>query len=123
MIESKDPIHDSRVIREARALRDVGHEVSILGWDRTGREAPDVEHLGVPIHRIRTRGLMRALGTDLLRLPIWWRRAYRVARRRTFDVVHCHDLDALPIGVRLKRDLGKPLVYDCHEIFGYMIEE
>ncbi len=123
MIESKDPVHDSRVMREARALRAVGHEVSILAWDRTGRERRDIEHLGVPIHRVPTAGLMRALGTDLLRIPIWWRKAYRSARHRAFDAVHCHDLDALPIGVRLKRTLGKPLVYDCHEIFGYMIEE
>lgn len=123
MIESKDPVHDSRVMREARALREAGHEVSILAWDRTGKDKPYLEHGGVPIHRIPTGGFMRALGTDLLRNPIWWRKAYRFARQEAFDVVHCHDLDTLPIGVRLKRKLGKPLVYDCHEIFGYMIEE
>ncbi|MGQ0798262.1 MAG: glycosyltransferase, partial [Methanobacteriota archaeon] len=33
-----------------------------------------------------------------------------------------HDLDTLPVGVRLKEATGKPLVYDCHEVFGYMIE-
>jgi len=36
-------------------------------------------------------------------------------------VVHCHDLDTLAIGVRLKRKLRIPLVYDAHEIFGYMM--
>lgn len=123
MIESKDPVQDSRVMREALALRQADHEVSLLAWDRTGKDKPYIEHLGVPIHRIPTRGFMRALGTDLLRNPVWWRKAYRFARQTAFDVVHCHDLDTLPIGVRLKRKLGKLLVYDCHEMFGYMIEE
>jgi glycosyltransferase involved in cell wall biosynthesis len=33
------------------------------------------------------------------------------------DVVHCHDCIALPAGVRVKRELGIPLVYDAHEIY------
>lgn len=123
MIESKDPVHDSRVMREVKTLREAGHDVSILAWDRTGQLPTTAEHFGVRIRRIPTGGLMRALRTDLLRTPVWWRRAYRFARRMTFGAIHCHDLDTLPIGVRLKRSLGKPLVYDCHEIFGYMIEE
>ncbi|MFQ5885077.1 MAG: glycosyltransferase, partial [Thermoplasmata archaeon] len=36
-------------------------------------------------------------------------------------VVHCHDLDTLPTGVWLKRNLGVPLIYDAHEIWGYMV--
>jgi glycosyltransferase involved in cell wall biosynthesis len=35
--------------------------------------------------------------------------------------LHCHDLDTLPIGVALKKKLGLPLVYDAHEIWGYMV--
>jgi glycosyltransferase involved in cell wall biosynthesis len=65
---------------------------------------------------------MRVLGKDLIRNPFWWRRAGRLARRMTFDAVHCHDLDTLPVGVSLKQKSGKRLVYDAHEVFGYMIE-
>jgi glycosyltransferase involved in cell wall biosynthesis len=43
-------------------------------------------------------------------------------RADAIDVVHCHDLDTLPAGVRLKKRLGVPLVYDAHEIWGYMVE-
>lgn len=39
-----------------------------------------------------------------------------------FDVVHCHDLDTLIVGCLLKRFFKIKLVYDAHEIFGYMIE-
>jgi glycosyltransferase involved in cell wall biosynthesis len=33
------------------------------------------------------------------------------------DVVHCHDLNALPIGVTYKKRAGCRLVYDSHEIY------
>lgn len=122
MIVSNDVVHDSRVLNEAHALQKAGHEVRLIGWDRTGTAAPLIEHEGIEIRLVRTRGLLRALGKDLVRNPLWWRLAYACAREIPFDVVHCHDLDTLPIGTRLRKVLGRPLVYDCHEVFGYMIE-
>jgi glycosyltransferase involved in cell wall biosynthesis len=122
MVVSNDVVHDSRVLKEARALRAAGHTVTFIGWDRTGREAASKVWDGFDIHLVRTEGLMRLAGKDLLRNPIWWRRAERIARSLAFDVVHCHDLDTLPIGIRLKEVAGTPIVYDAHEVFGYMIE-
>lgn len=122
-IVSNDVLHDTRVLKEARALQAAGHEVVAIGWDRSGRLPAYEEWRGVPIHRIQTRGLLRLLAKDVFRNPLWWSRAYRLARKLAFDVVHCHDLDTLSTGVRLKRATGKPLVYDSHEVFPYMIEE
>lgn len=122
MVVSNDVIHDSRVLKEARALVSAGHDVQVIGWDRSGSLDREEEWDGVRIYRVRTEGAMRLLGKDLFRNPAWWRHARHIARRLTFDVVHCHDLDTLPIGVALKRSDGVPLVYDCHEVFGYMIE-
>ena len=122
MTVSNDVVHDSRVLKEAKALRDVGHRVSIIGWDRSGTAARREDRDGLAIYRVRTDGGMRVLTKDMFRLPFWWRRAARIARSIPFDVVHCHDLDTLPIGVRLKKETGRPLIYDAHEIFGYMIE-
>lgn len=123
MIVSNDVVHDSRPLKEAAALRSAGHTVAFIGWDRSGTRPPVLEHDGMRIDLVRTRGLLRALGSDLVRNPVWWRQAYRLARRADFDVVHCHDLDTLPVGVRIKRRLGRPLVYDLHEVFGYMIAD
>ena len=123
MIVSNDVVHDTRVLKEARALQGAGHRVSFIGWDRTGRGPPETSWEGIPIRLVRTRGLLRLAGHDALRNPLWWRMAARLALREPFDVVHCHDLDTLPSGVRLQRRTGRPLVYDCHEVFGYMIEE
>lgn len=123
MIVSNDVVHDSRVLREGRALQSAGHGVTFLGWDRSGSLPALDAWDGMAIHRVRTDWSMGILRSDALRNPIWWRRAARLARKIPFDAVHCHDLDTLPIGDRLKRATGKPLVYDCHEVFGYMIED
>jgi glycosyltransferase involved in cell wall biosynthesis len=77
--------------------------------------------------RIHNRSLPAILPHDLFRNPLWWRAAYKRALKLTntgqfkFDVVHCHDLDTLWPGVRLKKNLDTKLLYDAHEIFGYMI--
>ncbi|HYM40181.1 MAG TPA: glycosyltransferase family 4 protein [Thermoplasmata archaeon] len=123
MLVSNDVVHDTRVLKEARALRDAGHEIAFIGWDRSGRGPAESSWDGIRIRLVRTRGLLRLAAHDALRNPLWWRMAARLALREPFDAVHCHDLDTLPSGVRLKRKTGRPLVYDCHEVFGYMIEE
>ena len=40
-----------------------------------------------------------------------------VAVRLKPDIVHCHDCLTLPTGVRVKKKLGIPLIYDAHEIY------
>lgn len=122
MIVSNDVVHDTRVLKEARALLEAGHRVSVIGWDRTGTADARAEKDGISIHLVRVGGWLPFLRQSLLGTPFWWRRAYRLAKTLPFDAVHCHDLDALPVGVRLKRSRGVALVYDAHEVFGYMIE-
>jgi len=122
MVVSNDVVHDSRVLKEARALRTAGHTVTFIGWDRSGAEPARTTWDGFEVHRVKTEGLMRLAGKDLFRNPMWWRRAVRIGRSLAFDVVHCHDLDTLPIGIRLKELRETPIVYDAHEVFGYMIE-
>src|SRR6266508_2701407 len=114
MFVSNDVVHDPRVLKEGRALIRVGHDVTVVGWDRSGALPEEDERDGIQIQRVRTSGSMRLLWKDLFRNPSWWRRAAQVAREIRYDVIHCHDLDTLPIGVRLKRATGRPLVYDAH---------
>jgi len=122
MFVSNDVVHDPRVLKEARALIKAGHEVTAIGWDRSRTLPEREERDGLRIHRVQTSGSMRLLWKDLFRNPVWWRRAVHIARGLPFDAIHCHDLDTLPIGVRLKELTGRPMVYDAHEVFGYMIE-
>ncbi len=124
-IVSNPATHDPRVYNEAKALIKGGHQVTVIGWDRKKSETESEVRDGIKIVRVRNSRLMDSLPYDLLRIPLWWRTAYKKALEiyedEGFDAVHCHDLDTLPIGVRLKKKLSIPLIYDAHEIWGYMI--
>ncbi|RKX93398.1 MAG: hypothetical protein DRP84_08520 [Spirochaetes bacterium] len=125
MFLSKEVLTDDRVYREAKALVDIGHKVTIIGWDRYHKYKPDEIYDGIDVVRIYNEGLMKILPNDLLRNPLWWRKAYKKAlelNRYNFDIVHCHDLDTLQIGAWLKKKLNLKLIYDAHEIFAYMIK-
>ena len=126
MILSKEILTDDRVYREAKALVEAGHEVAIIAWDRCGEYERESEIDGIKIFRIHNEGLMKILPNNLFRNPLWWKMAYRKGldiykSGFRFNVVHCHDLDTLLSGVWLKRKLKVRLIYDAHEIFGYMI--
>jgi glycosyltransferase involved in cell wall biosynthesis len=42
----------------------------------------------------------------------------RVIEAKQFDVIHCHDFTALPVGLAIKRKRPKvKLIYDSHELF------
>ena len=88
MFVSNDVVHDPRVLKEARALIGAGHEVTAIGWDRSGSLPEKDERQGLRIHRVKTRGSMRLLAKDLFRNPVWWRRAERIARGLGFDAIH-----------------------------------
>lgn len=123
MIVSNDVLRDARVQKEGRSLSKAGHQVEVIGWDRKGKASKEETIDGIKVTRIRNTLLMRVAPNDLFRNPLWWRLAYREGMRHEFDIVHCHDLDTLHSGVRLKKKRNVPLIFDAHEIFSYMIEE
>ncbi len=126
MILSNPFIVDPRVYKEAKTLVEAGHDVSVIVWDRHREYEPETIIEGIKIVRVHNTKLMKILPNDLFRNPLWWRIAYKKALELyrngyKFDVVHCHDLDTLQTGVWLKKKIKIKLVYDAHEIFGYMI--
>jgi glycosyltransferase involved in cell wall biosynthesis len=127
MILSKPFLLDPRVFQEAKSLVSRGHNITVIVWDRHKSYKPEEIIDGIKIVRIHNNFAIDALHTDILRNPFWWGNAYITGLELyktdfKFDVVHCHDLDTLVAGVRLKKKLGIKLVYDAHEIFGYMID-
>jgi len=121
---------DPRVYNEAKSLIQAGCEVTVIAWDREKRNPSRQNWDGIEVVRLKTRLLPKRyhfgspfwVGPNLL---FWQRQAYRMAlllnKEKCFDVIHCHDLDTLAICTRLKRKLKIPLVYDAHEIYGYMM--
>lgn len=128
---------DTRVLREARTLVDLGHHVHIIG-----RSVPEtfVPPAGITVSSVGTSSVFRAEGgaslagrrlPPHLRLARWlllpqhrrsafgrWAAGALVdARQRDFDVVHAHDFTALEPGAELARERGVPLIYDSHELW------
>jgi len=119
--------HDPRVYNEAKSVVNAGHKVTVLAWDKTGKHPKRETKDGINIVRSYNSTLMDIFPYDIFRLHLWWKRGYKDALKlfeeNSFDFVHCHDLSSLPIGVKLKKKLGLPLIYDAHEIWGYMIKK
>lgn len=127
MLLSKLFITDPRVYKEAKTLVENGHQVTIISWDRRKEYNAEMVVDGIKIFHFHNSFLMKILPNDALRNPIWWRKSFRKGLKLykedfKFDAVHCHDLDTLWAGVKLKKKTGCKLVYDAHEIFGYMLK-
>jgi glycosyltransferase involved in cell wall biosynthesis len=108
---------DYRVAKEAQTLTALGHSITILAWDRSGK-LPEIETKeGIEIRRCQVRssfgGGLRQFGKFLL--FYFWVFSYLLTHR--FDAIHCHDLDTLPIGFLAGRLKFKDVVYDSHEPF------
>ncbi len=133
---------DTRVLREAAALADAGHEVHVIGKDVPEGFAP--AHPGVTVSSAGARsplrpgrgaseGSLSARGSLPVHLRLarwallpqhrnaafgsWSAAAVADAQGRRFDVVHAHDFTALEAADTLARAAGVPLVYDSHELW------
>jgi len=107
---------DPRVAREARALTEAGHQVTIICWDRLAELASHEALDGYIVERVSSVASRYGAGArQLLRLPRFWQHAARRVRALKPDAIHCHDLDTLPAGWWLKQQTGARLVYDAHE--------
>jgi glycosyltransferase involved in cell wall biosynthesis len=114
---------DARVRQEALALLSMGCKVRLLAWDRDRkfRESENVE--GVEVERVflqstHGRGPTQLFFYTLLYLTMLWR-----GLRTRCDVIHCHDLDTMPLGWVLGLLKRKPVIYDAHESFVEMVAD
>lgn len=107
---------DTRVQREAKALAKQGLSVNIVCWDRQAEFPSHEINDGFQINRIHSVPSVYGAGWGQLRhLPKYWKEVIILAKEYKPDVIHCHDLDTLYAGVKLKKNLGCKLIYDAHE--------
>lgn len=112
---------DPRVYKEAKSLIKGGYEVTIFAWDREA-QFPETEVLdGIRIKRFSIPSPYGSLGM-VKGLLKFWKAVRREARKEDFDIVHCHDFDTLPVGLKIARKMKKKVVYDAHENYASMIE-
>ncbi|NVK26116.1 MAG: glycosyltransferase family 4 protein [Gammaproteobacteria bacterium] len=108
--------NDSRVLKENRTLMGLGHNVEVVAMHEVDLPTEEVIDGGV-VHRIPlvTRRWGKWKPIQLIKYIEFICKAIRLTKGA--DVCHCHDLNALPIGV-LTKWLNKKnvkIVYDAHE--------
>lgn len=98
--------HDQRVRREAEALVQAGHEVTVVA-DLKGKVSPRETVDGIGVRRIRKTS----------RIPYW--SIVKPLRDEAADVYHAHDIDSLfPCLAASRLSPGPSLVvYDSHELW------
>ncbi len=108
--------HDSRVLKEAITLRNVGYDVTVVAMHKVGLEEFDVVNQ-IPVHRIKIKTKkwghsIFALGFKYLEFLFCFLMQYR-----EIDFIHCNDLDTLPIGVLYRWIINRrvKIIYDAHE--------
>lgn len=108
--------HESRILKEAQTLSAMLGiaDISLVGVKVAG--LPTIEQVapGIVIRRLgpsKGRGLMKAVRHLLWCLNVLW-----FCLRCRADLVNCHSLPVLPIGVIVKWLTRSKLVYDAHEL-------
>jgi len=128
MVLSNPFILDFRVYSEAKTLIEKGHQVTILAWNKKNLDIPkqEVKEKIQVVRSLNTR-FMKTLPYDIFRMHQWWKKGYKDAlnlhKKYDYDIIHCHDLDTLPLGVRLKKKTDLPLIYDAHEFWADMVAQ
>lgn len=124
MLVLNDMTADARVSREASALAEAGHEVSVLALRAKG--LPASERVGgYAIERVAdytSAGWKRPLA-KLSQLRARRRALIGAATGMRPDVIHANDADTLAAGLAAARGAGCRLVYDAHELYSDMISE
>ena len=114
---------DPRVLKEATSLTSLGHQVTILCWDRAA-ELPEREVIpsGVQVIRIQNVRSTYGIGAAQLRhLPVFWKAIMPHLDRIRPHIVHCHDFDTLPAGLFWGRRHRIPVIYDAHEYYAELV--
>ncbi|MDA3936858.1 MAG: glycosyltransferase family 4 protein [Actinomycetota bacterium] len=111
-------VRDARVQREATALAQAGHQVTVLALMEEGLPATE-DRDGFRVHRVAqatTASIRRPL-SKIQQARARSRAMVDAAVALNPDVVHCHDTDTVAAGHAAAGRVGARLVYDAHELY------
>jgi len=108
--------NDSRVLKEAISLQNAGYKVKVVALHEEPLEEYDnVENISIHRIKLRSRNWSKNKVVQVLK---YFEFVYRVVKGyRHSDIVHCNDLNALLVGVLIKKFYNRDakIVYDAHE--------
>jgi len=117
-----DVVDDPRVRRVADSLHAAGHEVEVVGFQTSATDrSARVKRLPYKVALVQRPPARyfpaRHLVAKLWREHLWIRNFDAVAPDTVFDVIHAHDVSALPFALRFARRGATPVIFDSHEIW------
>jgi glycosyltransferase involved in cell wall biosynthesis len=108
--------NDSRVLKTNISLQNSGYDVEVVAlWEENLKERDIVQ--SIPVHRVKLKSKNWSKNS-LVQLIKYFEFLYRITKEyKNSDILHCNDLNALPIGVIVKRFYNRDIkiVYDAHE--------
>lgn len=112
--------YDSRVLKETEYIHNgnLFKQVDICAFQDKKDDAEYDNFQGRKIWRVplKTRELPKDLLSQLIKYCEWHWRIIKTYGYQPIAVIHCHDLEPLPIAVHLKLLTGARLIYDAHEL-------
>jgi glycosyltransferase involved in cell wall biosynthesis len=108
--------NDSRVLKENISLQKEGYEVQVVALhEEPLKEYEEVQ--GIPVHRVKLK-TRKWSKKKIVQLIKYFEFVYKFVKKyRDNDIIHCNDLNTLPIGIIIKKFFNKKvkIVYDAHE--------
>jgi len=108
--------NDSRVLKENISLQKAGYDVKVVAlWEDDVEEFDKVQN--IPVHRVKLVSKNWSKN-KIIQIIKYFEFLYRVIKQyKNTDILHCNDLNSLPIGVLVKKFFNKDIkiVYDAHE--------
>lgn len=108
--------NDSRVLKESLSLQKFGYEVKVVALhEEPLKEYDTIKNINVHRVKLKTRNWSK---NKLVQLIKYFEFIFKVVNKyKSVDILHCNDLNTLPIGVIIKKLFNKKIkiVYDAHE--------
>ena len=108
--------NDSRVLKENISLQKAGYDVKVVALhEESLKEYDKVQNIQVHRVKLKSRGWSKHKLVQLLK---YFEFIYKVVKQyKNSSIIHCNDLNTLPIGVIIKKFFNKDakIVYDAHE--------
>ena len=112
--------NDSRVLKENISLQNAGYDVQVVAlWEDGVKEQEIIQN--IPVHRVKLKSKNWSKN-KFVQLIKYFEFLYKASREyKNTDIIHCNDLNALPVGVIIKKFYNKniKIVYDAHEHESY----
>lgn len=118
---------DERVEKEAVILVKAGFEVHLLCLTFEPSLVEE-NYRGIRVHRVAMpRWLYKKLSALILTAPFyrwfWYWQIKSFVKKFQIDVLHFHDLPLTGVGLRIRAQIGTPIVVDLHENYPALVEQ